>query len=89
MNELYDINFVPKKQTMLTTIDNPFNPFTQWNEWLQYDLEKQHYTCQVLARFTHTSDDLSDEENKEEIEAAIDRIIEIDPEHKFKKVYES
>ena len=23
---------------MLTTIDNPYNPFTEWNEWLQFDL---------------------------------------------------
>lgn len=60
---------------MLTTIDNPFDPFTQFNEWNQFDIEKGYYSCSLLARIAKTSDSLSDYENELEIERAIDAII--------------
>lgn len=47
-------------EMMLTTIDNPFNPFTQWDEWKRYDEDKKYYTCSYLARIAKTSDDLSE-----------------------------
>ena len=62
----------------LTTVDNPFNPFTQWDEWLQCDIALGHYSCGYLARIARTSEVLSDEENDEEIERAVDEIIKYD-----------
>ena len=35
---------------MLTTMDNPFNPFIQYNEWYAYDVNKGYNTCAYLAR---------------------------------------
>ena len=87
MNYLYDIDFIPRKQVMLSTKDNPYNPFTHYDEWFQYDFEHQHHCCEILARMAHVSDDLSEDENREECEAAMDRIIAVDPEKKFIKVY--
>ena len=74
------------KQTMLTTNDNPFDPFTQFEDWLQFDDTLGYKCCETLARFVEDSDSLSDEEKHEEIEAAIDRIIEIDFLNIYKKV---
>lgn len=62
----------------LTTIDNPYNPFTQFSDWLMYDNLKGYGTCSYLARIAKVSDQLSDEENNEEIERAIDEIISND-----------
>lgn len=76
------------KVPRLTTIDNPYNPFSQWDDWLRYDLAAGHDTCAVLARHCFTSDLCSDEENFIEIERAIDEIIERDPTQQFAKVYE-
>ena len=73
---------------MLTTIDNPYNPFTQWNEWFLFDVEKGHNTCEYLGRIARTSEQLSDEENDLENERAIDEIIKLDFMNKYKKVYE-
>ena len=56
---------------MLTTIDNPFNPFEQFNEWFMFDVEKGYNSCGYLSRIARTSDQLTDEENDEEIERAI------------------
>ena len=71
---------------MLSTKDNPFDPFTQFDQWYQYDFEKGHHSCEVLGRFANCSDDLSIRENNAEIAEAIDRIIANDAEKKFIKV---
>lgn len=61
----------------ITTEDNPFNPFTEWNEWYFYDLSKGYSTCERLDRLAKTSSELSDEINDEELNDAIDQLIEL------------
>lgn len=61
----------------ITTEDNPFNPFTEWNEWYFYDLSKGYSTCERLDRIAKTSSELSDEVNDEELNDAIDQLIEL------------
>lgn len=70
----------------LTTKDNPFDPNTQFDDWLMYDIEKGYNTCEYLARIARTSDQLSDEENEEEINRAIDEIISYDFLNIYKKI---
>ena len=60
---------------MLTTIDNPYNPFTEWNEWLQFDLAMGYDTSGYLARVTITSDELSEADQDWAIEDEIDEIV--------------
>lgn len=70
----------------LTTNDNPFDPITQFDSWLQFDNEKGYSSCDYLGRIAKTSDELSDEENEAEIERAIDEIIKYDFLNLYKKV---
>ena len=70
----------------LTTFDNPYDPFTQFTDWLMFDNLKGYSTNCYLARIAHTSDQLSDEENNAEIERAIDEIIANDFLGIYKKV---
>lgn len=70
----------------LTTFDNPFDPFEQFDSWRMFDIEKGHYTCEYLARIAKISDNMSEKEYDEEIERAIDEIIKYDFLCKFKKV---
>lgn len=60
----------------LTTSDNPYNPFTEWDEWYQYDEAHGYHSCSVLARIANTSMGLPPSENEAIIEQAIDRIVE-------------
>lgn len=60
---------------MLTTIDNPWNPFTNYDEWYQWDHEHGYDTPGYLARIAKTSHDLSDADNDDAIEDAIDTIV--------------
>ncbi len=59
----------------LTTVDNPFNPFTQWDEWYAYDAMLGYHTPAFLARIALTSDDLSDADQASAIQSAIDEIV--------------
>lgn len=73
----------------ITTIDNPYNPFEDFKAWFFFDVMKGYNTCGYLARIARTSDELSDVENDEEIERAIDEIIKYDVLNIYKKVYRS
>lgn len=75
------------KDYMLTTIDNPFNPFTQFDSWLNFDIDKGYNTCAFIARIARTSEQLSENENEEEIDRAIDEIFQYDFMNMYKKVY--
>jgi hypothetical protein len=71
---------------MLTTIDNPFDPFEQFTSWFLFDEEKGYHSCSYLGRIARTSDQLSDEENDLEVERAIDEIVKYDFRNIYKKV---
>ena len=68
-----------ERNVHITTVDNPFNPFEDFNSWFMFDIEKGYYTSSKLARISKVTDDMSQQEELEEIERAIDRLIEIDP----------
>lgn len=72
--------------TALTTFDNPFNPFDQFDDWYLFDIEKGYCSCGYLDRIARTSSALSEEENLAEIERAIDEIVRIDPFNIYYKV---
>ena len=73
-------------KVMLTTFDNPFDPFEQFASWLMFDVEKGYNSCEYLGRIARTSDQLSEEENEVETERAIDEIIKYDFRNIYKKV---
>lgn len=60
---------------MITTSDNPFNPFTQWDDWYFYDLSQGYNTCERLARLSKPSLILPYEAIDSEIEYAMDQLI--------------
>ncbi len=46
---------------LLTTEDNPFNPFTEWREWLNEDIRLGYDTCGLIARIAASSDSIDDD----------------------------
>ena len=73
-------------EVMLTTFDNPFDPFEQFTSWFLFDVEKGYNTCSHLARIAQLEDDFTQKEVDEEIERAIDEIIQYDFLNIYKKV---
>ena len=71
---------------MLTTFDNPFDPFEDFTSWFLFDVEKGYDSCGTLARVANISNDMSQEEVDNEVERAIDEIIKYDFTNNYKKI---
>jgi hypothetical protein len=59
---------------VLTTVDNPFNPVTQFDEWFNWDSMKGYHTLSLLARVVITSDELSEADQAQAVEDAVEEI---------------
>ena len=73
-------------KSLITTIDNPFDPFDNFDSWYQFDTEKGYNTSCYVARIAQTSDRFTEAENEREMERAIDEIIKYDFRNIYKKV---
>lgn len=74
------------EEHMLTTVDNPYNPFTQWDEWYAFDRQAGYNTPSLLARIVKSSDELSEADQSLAIEQAIDEIVEFNVSGVHRKV---
>lgn len=74
------------QEYMLTTIDNPFDPWTQWDEWFAWDQNAGYHTPGLLARITRTADDLSEADQHLAIQLAIEEIVRENVLGVFRKV---
>lgn len=75
-----------KIAVLLTTIDNPFDPLSQWNEWRRFDEDHGYYTSEYLARIAKVSDELSDADYLNAVEEAVDSICKLNVLGIYKKI---
>jgi len=62
--------------SMLTTTDNPHNPFEDFKAWYAYDTAAGYHTTELLGRLMVVSHDLPETEYHSAVEEAIDEIVE-------------
>lgn len=72
----------------ITTYDNPYDYFKQFDQWYNYDQQKGYFTTEYVARLAKLAPDLSEEEERIEMENTFDKIIEWNGKF-YKKVYSS
>lgn len=72
--------------SMLTTTDNPHDPFTDYDEWYAWDRRQGYHTPSFLARVCFVSSDLSEPDQALAIEQAIDEIVDENVLGVYKKV---
>ena len=60
---------------MLTTVDNPYDPFTDFNAWLAFDTRMGYNTSGFLARIAMIPDDMPESYQAQAIQDAIDEIV--------------
>ncbi len=73
-------------ETLLTTFDNPFNPFINFDDWMAFDESQGYNSCAYLARVLPEYDEFSEELLTIQTEIAIDLIIRYDPTHMFCRI---
>lgn len=74
--------------TFVTTLDNPYDYFTQFDEWYAFDTEKGYNTCAYLARIAKTSKEMSDADYEQAVNDAVDEIVRLNVTGNYKKVQE-
>ena len=63
----------------ITTEDNPFDPFDDFDNWYKFDESKGYCTSGYLARYFDTdTSDMSDDEYEARLAIAIDKILKND-----------
>lgn len=65
------------EDVLLTTVDNPWNPWVSYDEWYAYDSAKGHNTLNLLARITNVSLDLPDSARDFAIRQAMKEIVDL------------
>ena len=73
---------------MLTTLDNPFDPFDDFTSWFMFDLEKGHHTASRIARIAQIDSEMTQKEVEAEMDRAMNLIVKYDFEEKYVKVQE-
>lgn len=64
-----------QKETWVTTIDNPFDPFEESEKWQQFDEEKGYFTNNLIARIANADDEMTDDAYNFMVEQAVDEIV--------------
>lgn len=73
---------------MLSTFDNPFDPFEDFTSWFKFDLEKDHQTSSRIARLAQIDPEMTQKEIDDEQTRVMEFIYDHDVEGKFIKVWE-
>ena len=73
--------------SMLTTFDNPYNPFENYDDWYRFDNDHKYDSCGKLAReMACIPDELVPSEEVKLTESAIDNIVKNDVLNRYTKV---
>lgn len=71
---------------MLTTYDNPHDPFDDYDSWYQWDERADYHTPSFLARIAIVSEETSEPDQVLAINQAIDEIVKEDTLAMYRKV---
>lgn len=74
-----------ENKCMLTTLDNPFNPFVDFSSWYMFDCEKNHNTSSRLARIANLDSEMTQQERDAEMDRAMNLIVKYDLEDLYIK----
>ena len=68
-----------KSELKITTFDNPFSPFTQFDEWYTYDTRYGYDTLGLLSRMAMSSSQLSEADQKRIYEDSMIQLVRLFP----------
>lgn len=74
------------KETWVTTLDNPFNPFKQPEDWKRFDEDKGYHTTSYISRILKDSQDYDEESYRQALESAVDEIVHFNIYGNYRKV---
>lgn len=63
----------------LTTLDNPFDYWSEHDDWKRFDEDHGYYTSSLIARFMQSPNRMGEEEEGEAINEACEEIMKWNP----------
>lgn len=75
-----------RREVWLTTLDNPFDPFTNFENWNRFDEDHGYFTLSKICRVKNGDDELDDEREQEYLEEAIDTLLSFNLYGNWRKV---
>lgn len=72
---------------VLTTIDNPYNPKTDYDNWKEWDQDNGYYTEEFIARLIDMEEEDFDVDDDMKLNELRDRVIQEILEHDVLNVY--
>ena len=76
------------KEIRVTTVDNPYDPFDEWEKWLLFDTNKGYHTCERLASITVITDLFTDDEIYDAVEDGIEELMKTGALNKLGEIVE-
>lgn len=62
---------------LLSTEDNPYNPWTHFDDWYAWDVAHGYNLCALLANLANTNESMSEEDQVRLVSEVTDEIIEV------------
>lgn len=75
-----------KRSYLLSTSDNPWNPWTHFKEWNLWDMEAGYHTLSYLDRIAFSSHEISPADQDLAYEYAVEEILQFNLTGKYIKV---
>ena len=76
-------------ELVLTTMDNPYNPKTDYLKWRQFDIDNGYHTEEYLARLIDINDDVDIDDDAAMVQAinkAVNMLLENDTLNNYRLV---
>ena len=74
------------KETWVTTLDNPFDPFKESESWKRFDEDHGYHTTAYICRILKDSQDFDEESYRKALEEAVDEIVSFNIYGNYRKV---
>ena len=74
------------KETWVTTVDNPFDPFKDFDNWKRFDEDHGYHTTSLICRFLKDSSDYDEETYRQCLEDAVDEVVRFNFYGNYRKV---
>lgn len=72
--------------SMLTTVDNPYDPRLDFAAWFYWDVDQGYNTCAYLDRMSYIADDVPELVRERQLELAMDEIVALHNGELYKKL---
>ena len=76
-----------QREVWATTLDNPFDPFKNHDDWQRFDEDHGYYTQNLIARLAVVHNDMTDDAFNFQVEQAVDEICRFNVTGNYRKVY--